>query len=1478
MKSDYTRTGARRAGDDYQDIVALEILVELLEHPTRYQWIRVEADDAGSLDDVVAQRNDGSFVAKQVKFSTAPESEKDVLTWDKLLRKKESRRGELLPSLLEKWASSMEQLNKQGAVHEASVVSNRKAAKEVQTTLSSEGLVDFGKIGDSAIQDRIVQQLGDEARARSFFAEFHFFLDRSSLDDYEEAVRRRFYGQGGKPKGWLNLKDKLRFWIRNRNQPPPNGAITLSAVWSAGLWHQLQSLPQQFEVPKDYVLPSQDFHKGFEQDLLALQKGCMVLTASPGVGKSTYLSYLFGQLVEQDVPVIRHHYSLSPSDRTVGRLEFHRVAESLMSDIQSNFPKACEDVQTRNPNPADLSLWIDSCGQYFAQQERALIIILDGLDHVWREQGSGQELDRLFEHLLPVPDGVVILLGTQPVDDIQLPLSLKRAALRNQWRELPLLNRSAVGQWVQYHSNELELSADQPAHDFLLERLSSAFFNKSQGHPLHLRYTLKSLQEQDMPPTDGNIDHLPGCTHQDIIAYYEELWYRVPEESREILHLFAACDFPWPKEGIIDCLGPHARNHAIISEALRQVSNLMVRDHLGLRPFHSSLLVFIQGQTDHANHSQRMKKYALDWLQTKAPDYWRWAYQWLLEEDLGNDQSLINGPNRQWAVETITKGLPRQEASEILARSSWSALQNKNLPRFVEVGLLRDYFNFAYESRSEVIETLLHPLLTIEEDPHLRARLYANIANLAEMELALLAENEASHGNQSVVSECFDELNERMTGARVGPRRKTLDGWRSHVKPLLSVAALCDKIKPERVVDGVMKNRESIPSHDALVIYARALWISRIVPSLRGMLRIEMSPQDRSAVFRHAVLLAFEEGLDLTQEIPVTEGISDPFVAIYTALRKLTDFNLDTIRFPSTKLLALKEYEQYGRRGDIEDLLYTTFFCFLGNHLWQQGKRNQEWLQEVGVKPWPVGFLHRLNAIASDCSRLLLSDSPPSSGWFYEQVKDFRRPSWPEDQEVYEYGVCAERAINRISLDMLILGMALGKNPEIVQDDLELAFASGYCHPEIWINVYVDRRRKWLSRGTAKWLLQEQDAQLASSIELMSERAFKYGQVASLAALHGLKTEAQCYLHEAASNLISYGDHKDILLYGALEAVQACHKAKLSEGRQWLLRLAPPIAGVRDFTDGDETRHMPRELADMLTEVAPDLLSAYYQWLCMQEEYHDALGAFHSFLGTADLSAEINQALARTAVDDESLAILVVRTEKGDQGAQKALSSLTALLGKSVLSGTEPEEELNESKTDSSPGEDLLPSPASFSPDRLSDYLTAAKAKQFYYPEECVRRWLEFWKSAGRGEEAFYAIEKEEKRGIEVGNYDAMFDLALSHYGKERAYPWLTRAHIKRYGWSRYFTYKEEALRRWRIVKNHYPDRWFSFLQDTMKATYGEPWRGLTIYDRFVRLIEYCLFMGQTESAKQISEQVIAGTLELVSPLLLPTPEWVNES
>ncbi|MGA3298240.1 MAG: hypothetical protein ABSD41_12430, partial [Candidatus Bathyarchaeia archaeon] len=362
--SQFTSTGVRRAGDDYQDIIALELLVEMLEHHTRYLWVRVEADpvknhDRFFLDDVIALQNDGKLVAMQVKFSAHPESEADAWTWQKLLERNQNE------SLLQKWAFSLEKLRKQGPIAKASLVSNRKPADEIKTTLGPDCRADFNKI-DNKTRVEIVSQLGSEKAARDFFAIFQFELDRAGLEIYEETLKIKFQRLGGTNEGWLSLKDKVRFWVRNKHKPSPDGAITISAVRSAALWNSPRLLPEYFEVPSDYVMPSQSFHDDFLKELLSLGKGCLVLTGSPGLGKSTYLSYIYNELTRKEIPVIRHHYFLSTSDRTEGRLDHRRIAGSIISDLRGKFPEALERIGNRNPNPDELGLWIEASGEHFS--------------------------------------------------------------------------------------------------------------------------------------------------------------------------------------------------------------------------------------------------------------------------------------------------------------------------------------------------------------------------------------------------------------------------------------------------------------------------------------------------------------------------------------------------------------------------------------------------------------------------------------------------------------------------------------------------------------------------------------------------------------------------------------------------------------------------------------------------------------------------------------------------------------------------------------------------------------------------------------------------------------------------------------------------------------------------------------------------------------------------------------------------------
>lgn len=477
-----------RGGWDYQDIVALDLVVEMLEHPDRYQWIQVEADEAGSLDDVTALCRDGGLVARQVKFSTDPASPDDSWTWEMLLKEEQGKRGPR-PSLLAKWHKSLDQLSALGPLGEAALISNRNASLELKGTLSVAGLVDFDKIS-ARERPEIIRQLGNEDAARSFFAQFHFYVDKPNLAEMEAAVLKRFRALSGTEHGWLALKDEMHIWARDRVQPSPDGKITLGAARRAAQWYSLQSLPQRFEVPPDYVLPSQSFYDQLVADLTKPGSGCIVLAAPPGLGKSTFLSYLVHQLQERDIPVIRHHYFLSLTDRSGDRFSHLKVSESLMSDLQRAFPEALGEEGKRNPNPQELGKWLEVGGNYFSAKGKALFVVVDGLDHVFRENRSIDELNRLFQYLLSPPEGVIILVGTQPVNDDLLPSRLFRFAPRLQWKSLPSLDRLAVRHWLEYHTQEIGTA--MPAHfqEHVLEELTDAF--------------LRNLREDaNLPPATG---------------------------------------------------------------------------------------------------------------------------------------------------------------------------------------------------------------------------------------------------------------------------------------------------------------------------------------------------------------------------------------------------------------------------------------------------------------------------------------------------------------------------------------------------------------------------------------------------------------------------------------------------------------------------------------------------------------------------------------------------------------------------------------------------------------------------------------------------------------------------------------------------------------------------------------------------------------------------------------------------------------
>ncbi|WP_186825461.1 hypothetical protein, partial [Klebsiella pneumoniae] len=69
--------------------------------------------------------------------------------------------------------------------------------------------------------------------------------------------------------------------------------------------------------------------------------------------------------------------------------------------------------------------------------------------------------------------------------------------------------------------------------------ISQALLDISHGYPLHIIYSLNSLQLADKNISKYDVERLPTCPDGDIHEYYENLWVSLSEGAKEILLLIA---------------------------------------------------------------------------------------------------------------------------------------------------------------------------------------------------------------------------------------------------------------------------------------------------------------------------------------------------------------------------------------------------------------------------------------------------------------------------------------------------------------------------------------------------------------------------------------------------------------------------------------------------------------------------------------------------------------------------------------------------------------------------------------------------------------------------------------------------------------------------------------------------------------------------------------------------------------------------
>lgn len=1463
MKGFVKPTQLPRAGYVYQDLLGLELLFDWYRNPTKLDWVRLECSDLDGrkipgLDDIVGQCSDGSWVLLQSKFTIDPDRDDLALSLDWLLDK---------PTHVQKWAKTLLELLASGEKVDARLKTNRIPDQEISELLD-DGFIRPDKMS-SEVLVRFSKKIGSDAEVRNFCGNFRIDHSLPILPQLEEDLYLDLISQGKTELDWLRFSSEIRRWSMMEGYPLPDGVIRISHLNYLLDSGKSKPIPQGFFIPEGYIPPDTDFDDQLMTRISA--DGITVIWGSPGLGKSTYLSYFCQENEKAHTPVVRHHYYLSQRDKTPGRWWFDTAAGSMINQLSFWFP---DDVDAHRKGPSELRQVIEACAQRCGEADKKLVLIVDGLDHVWREQSDSRQLFQLFDNLLPLPQNVHLLVGTQMVPDEQLSTKLLTAVPKNQWLELPQMNLTAIEAWLSAQKIE-------EADDDEITRIGEAFLEVSAGHPLYLIYSFEYLFRTRGRITAYEVEGLPPCPDNDINKYYGQLWQRLPLAAKEILHLCASSEFHWPDENsICSCFG----NAFEFVAAFNEIGHLLRRENSGLTPFHGSIYVYIKNRSDHSAASQRLLPLTQRWLQDAAPPYWRWGWAWIIDAKLGTTEPLIEGPSRSWVIDGWIRGYPLAQMVSIFEAAERAALDAGRYDRLVELRTIKIRMQNSVEFQRQAFGEFEASALAMTDDNYGINLLTDNIRELPEDSLLMLSRLMCERRPE--VSRNFLDEQNRFVKHDLRSKDHNWSETSHSYDTLARLAALAHEAPGKKIILYLSQFR-SQGSH-----YARSFMMECLSAGLASRcLRIEFNGEsitkdDGSEKSVHPSLVyqlgtgvvraACIEDVQLDQRPDLRWVTNLPLGRCWFAMKGKNDLVPDALK--PTKIpdsIGFTDYEG--------PFLHDHFFSVLAEALTQ--KENFEPIQRVVEKDENANH-EKTFCVLNDAAVIFATRLRSRAGTFdplalYVYLEANLKWDWSNDHKKEEARRALLVSLPEIAFDLAFLAKTIGFSVSVSPEAIEKIQSNSWWGWESWSSHMINIGWPHFSPEATERMIDVHTASFDEGVDYFSTLADNYVSLAKL-AMHGdLTDKAMQMLLKAAPCYLGYGWRKDTAIFDVFNAIGYCGDHGI-DVRHFLERVEPINLSILEFTDGKETSHAPGEYLDLVKRHAPDRVMPLYIHYQENEEWFYADAALERVIEVGDFSDPAFKALAKTVTTDSALRKMKSRVEEGEKAARELYEKQVQLVG--CEPGPEPKFEGSHPEI----GIDI--DFAKFLPSEFNNLIAelngksslATKKNRSINDRKYVREWFQYWRSEGRASDLLELatpwLDNEDLSGdFIIGScLGEAFEASMKIEGKEAAYKWMLLDHIRNQGWSSYYSHRVEE--RTRRAAEVYKDRWQQFILDTSipHDDYNLRRYGLSVGREY--LVCFLLEVDQHDLAIAVTEAMVSSLEDDVSPLELKRLPWNDES
>lgn len=1488
MTENIKKTAITAAGYIYQNRQGLRVLCDWLDAPSRYARVKfecdVEADAPMGLDDIVVERTDGLQDLKQVKFTPNPDAH--PLSWDWLLEN--TGKTARSRSMLKKWFDAYKSLDPM-RIGEISLLTNRRPDAEIEACLAR-GKIDFAKVPDPR-RATVIAELGGEKECNEFFGRLQITHSDKGYETLEHELNARLRAHGT-PEGIAVLKSVALNWATQKDSPPPSGWVTLPELRAILQATPPAPLPEDFAVPKGYEVPDADFHVEFFEEVLRSAGKAIVLAGPPGRGKSTYLSALCDTLVEEGIPTVRHHYFLSTTERGRDRVHSYVVEESIRSQIGRFHPKV---PRTRG----SLRMLLEVAATHYKSLDKPFVLILDGLDHVWRINAEDkQPLEDLFSQLVPCPENLVLLVGTQPVDDTQLPADLLTAAPKASWKMLPAMSGDAVLSYLQQavlagrlstrfepieseepvelvlHAKEGVVgtsrasAAREDAIEQELQSAAAALRDRTNGHPLHVIYATSALVLAGGKVTRWDVEQLSGDLSQDAKFYYGSLWERLSPSLKDVLRLVCTFPFFWPRTAFDDI----AIALRLAAPEVEKVEHLLHSSAAGLKVFHESLAVYVRSTDGYSNRIAALRPEVASWLDTLAPNALRVNWLWTVKAQLGDPSHLIAGLTRDWVLQRLEEGYPQSLFDTLITEAVAAALDRAEFAQAYRLQHLKARMieGSQYQMSDEDMARLISYTWTLAPDDGVireavASRHETDIKLLAALGLAL-----QSRGDYIVAEICGEETLRRFRGASLFSRNYTTDSGLDAFRFLTGAFAQLGVVgaTPE-----LLKQFVTRAHPEAWLPRVRLMAAEGQLDELMS-LAVSMDDGLRKCVVSDACLRAAAQvSVNIVDRPDFTALATTPFVSVVeTALtRVVTSLN---VAIP-IDWLGL-DYRK--RELRLARLVHHWFFSTVHLSLCMAAEAQTEF----SFVPAPIyadgeNITHFLNALSSVAAQI-------AHHWWQGEFVDFHdlyELLEPVDDWHFRKGYNwqssandCRAALHRVACDVRLGSILLGHAVEADLTEATLVAVGGFkwFDSASFREQYASGSLAKMSNEAAAAFVKKQHERLDAEVRQETSVHLQTPlQLCGIAVTHGLVVPARELCRQTWELATGFSHRKDPTLSKTLDAIGFLVELAPKDARRLLAQVASQVHSVLDYTDGSGTRHVLAEADALLASLAPAVLVAKYEEHVNAGQWSQAENSLSAYIEQGVKSGWQLDALMRTGLQSNVGHVLQRLATQGVAGAAELLQELNAHGGWDI--GVLDREERASSNADRTPFDGDV---STFEPEQLNallDYLSGGD----YDDEAVLLAWYRCWEGQGQGKRLLKALDNSllSERGLGRGLLHMSahaFHTRRKLSGLKAAWKYLVGAQINSGGWTGYMEGEDKTLARLDLVANYYPARCDEFVTETAYSMFGEPER-----QRFApgeAMVYFYAKQDRIDEAIAFAQVMVDCVLEDTRTLPLAVPRW----